>query len=139
MLSHNSARAADTLATALWWVHSDCKTLECDVCCRRQISGCKQMRPRSWCLTVVCRLTHLRSMCAPLGVMQSQMLSGAPLPRSKQLMCLNTTGMMKKMTSWATMTSFLLSRKRRREVQERAQPKGVFESGSRIGPLQAGA
>jgi len=33
----------------------------------------------------------------------------------------------------------LLSRKRRREVQERAQPKGVFESGSRIGPLQAGA
>lgn len=107
----------------------------CALLSRRQIGGCKQMRPKRWCLTVVCRLTHLRSMCA---VMPSQMLPGAPLPRSKQLACLNTAGMRKKMTSWVTMTSLLLSRKRRREVQGRAQPEGVFESSSRIGPLQAG-
>jgi len=122
-----------------WQPHcGGCKTFKCDVCCRRQISGCKQMRPKRWCLTVVCRLTHLRSMCALQGVMPSQMLSEAALPRSKQLTYLNTAGMRKKMTSWATMTSLLLSRKRRREVQGRAQPEGVFESSSRSGPLQAG-
>ncbi len=138
-LADNSVHAADALATTVWWVHRDCKTLKCDVCCRRQTGGCKQMRPKRWCPTVVCRLTHLRRMCALQGVMPSQMLPRAALPRSKQLMYLSTAGMRKKMTSWARMTSLLLSRKRRRKVQGRAQPEGVFESGSRMGLLQAGA